>query len=275
MNLQCGNKILNLDKPKIIAIANYTPDSFYDGGRYNSYDAILNRIDECVQHGADIIDIGVVSSKPGNKLMPHEEEWNRIETILSDVRKKYTDILISVDTYNALTAQKSIDAGANIINDISGGTFDKNMFDVVCKSNIGYVLMHTSDVPEIMQQKTNYNNIVSDIKTFLGERIALLEANGFKNIMIDPGFGFGKTVEQNFELLKNLEVFNSLQKPLLIGLSRKNMIYKTLNTNPQSNLALSGTIALNTIALLKGASILRVHDVKETKALIDLYPKII
>lgn len=255
---------------KIMAILNYTPDSFYDGGQYNTPEKFFARAEQCVKEGADILDIGVASTRPGAQLIEPKKEWKILKPLLIETRKIFPDTLISIDTYNAFTAEKSIENGTDIINDISGGQFDNKMFDVISKSNVYYVLMHTSDIPEKMQQKTNYNNIIEDIKNYFIKRIELLENKGFSNIIIDPGFGFGKTIEQNYFLLKELHTFKELQKPILVGLSRKSMIYKKLNSTPGSYDTLIGTTILNTYAVTKGANILRVHDVKETYVLIKM-----
>jgi len=255
--------ILNDKSLKVMAIINYTPDSFYDGGRYYTKEKFFDRVEECVNAGADIIDIGSASTRPGAPLIDPKKEWELLKDLIPEVRKKYKDVLISVDTYNSYTAEKCIENNVDIINDISGGQFDSHILDVISKSKVYYVLMHTSDIPERMQQKTNYTNVVQDVFNFLRSRIEVLKDKGFSNIIVDPGFGFGKTIEQNYELLYQLDFFQSLQKPILVGLSRKSMIYKKLQVTPQDDEALIGTIALNTIAVMKGASILRVHDVKE------------
>jgi dihydropteroate synthase len=248
---------------KVMAIINYTPDSFYDGGIYYTKEKFFDRVEECVNAGADIIDIGAASTRPGSPLIDPKKEWELLKDLIPEVRKKYKDVLISVDTYNSYTAEKCIENNVDIINDISGGQFDSQMLDVISKSKVYYVLMHTSDIPERMQQKTNYTNVVQDVFNFLKSRIEVLKDKGFSNIIVDPGFGFGKTIEQNYELLYQLDFFQSLQEPILVGLSRKSMVYKKLQVTPQDDEALIGTIALNTIAVMKGASILRVHDVKE------------
>lgn len=251
---------------KIMAILNYTADSFYDGGQYNSPEKFFNRAKECVEQGADILDIGVASTRPGAPLIDSKKEWDILKPLLVEIRKTFPDILISIDTYNSYTAQKSIEYGADIINDISGGQFDNNMLNVIVQyPAIYYVLMHTSDIPERMQQKTHYSDVVNDLIMFFKQKIEYLENKGFHNIIIDPGFGFGKSIEQNYELLNRLNEFQTLQKPLLVGLSRKSMIYKKLHTTPDSYETLIGTIILNTKAITKSANILRVHDVKEAR----------
>ncbi len=252
---------------KIMAILNYTPDSFYDGGRYYTIEKFFERAAQCVKEGADILDIGVASTRPGAPLIEANKEWEIVKPLLLELRKQFPDTLISIDTYNSYTAEKSIEHEADIINDISGGQFDTRMFEVIAKSNVFYVLMHTSDIPERMQQRSNYTNVVEEVKTFLKQRVQVLEDKGFSNIIIDPGFGFGKTIEQNFQLLKKLDEFKEITKPLLVGLSRKSMIYKTLSSLPNDDSVLLGTIALNTIAITKGANILRVHDIRENAIL--------
>ncbi len=272
------NKIMNANSlppatPLIMAILNYTSDSFYDGGYYHTPDKFFARAQQCVLDGAHILDIGVASSRPGAPLIDPKKEWELIHPLLIEIKKLFPDVLISIDTYNSYTAEKCIENGADIINDISGGTFDNKMYDVVATSHVYYVLMHTSDIPEKMQSKTNYNNVISDIQSLIKEKINFLHQKGCSNIIIDPGFGFGKTIQQNYEILKNLDAFQLLHKPLMVGISRKSMIYKTLNVTPDHNDTLFGTVILNTIAILKGAKILRVHDVKETKILAKvLYP---
>ncbi len=256
-----------------MAILNYTSDSFYDGGKYFSKEKFFERAEQCIKQRADILDIGVASTRPGAPLVDAKKEWEILKPLLLEVRKNFPDILISIDTYNSYTVEKSIEHDADIINDISGGQFDTRMFDVIAKSNVFYVLMHTSDTPERMQQCTNYMNVVEEVKTFLKQRVQVLEDKGFSNIIIDPGFGFGKTIEQNFELLRKLDEFKEITNPLLVGLSRKSMIYKTLSTTPDDDSVLLGTIALNTIAITKGTNILRVHDVKENIILKTLVTK--
>lgn len=269
-------KILNdATRIKIMAILNYTNDSFYDGGQYNTPEKFFARAEQCISEGADILDIGVASSRPGAPLIESKKEWTTLKPLLTELRKIYPDILISVDTYNSLTAEKCIEHGADIINDISGGQFDSNMFNVIAKSSVYYVLMHTSDIPERMQSKTNYTDVVTDIKEFLRKRIEWLENKGFSNIIIDPGFGFGKTLEQNYELLKRLDEFKELNYPILVGLSRKSMIYKLIQVKAESEETLYGTLVLNALAIAKGARIIRVHDVKASVYLQKMILKVI
>lgn len=245
-----------------MGILNITPDSFFDGGKYKSLNDIKNQISVMLDEGADIIDIGAFSSKPGSAILNHREEWIRLQPVLDLIKSDFSEAIISVDTCNSETAAKAIDEfSVSIINDISGGEYDKNMFHVVAEKKVPYVLMHMPGSPENMQCKTNYSDIMKELIEFFEKKISHLRSLDVKDIIIDPGFGFGKTLEQNYFLLKNLETFkNIFQLPLLVGISRKSMIYKALNSTPEY--ALNGTTALNTIALLNKADILRVHDVK-------------
>jgi len=244
-----------------MGILNVTEDSFYDGGKYRTEEAVLNRAAQILSEGGDIIDIGAMSTKPNAKELPEEEELTKIVHTVGLLRERYSDAVISVDTYRATVAKAAIESGANIINDISGGTFDPDMIPTVGELQVPYVLMHTPAKPAEMQQHTEYKDLLGEMLQFFGRQIAKLREHAVHDIILDPGFGFGKTLEQNYFLMQNLEVFHELGYPLLVGISRKSMIYKLLGTTPDH--ALTGTIALNTVALMKGTSILRVHDVKE------------
>ena len=262
----CNGKTLTFIKPLVMAIVNITPDSFYDGGKYSNVNDVLRDIEEKINQGADIIDLGAASSRPNAKVISPDEEWQRLEQYLPEIRKKFPDTFISVDTFRADIAIKSADNGADIINDISGGNLDANMFETVAKLNLPYILMHMQGNPQTMQESPNYINVVAEIKEELDTKIEKLKTLNFKKIIVDVGFGFGKTQEHNYQLLKNLQKFN--QFPVLAGFSRKSMINKVIGTNPVTSL--NGTTVLNTIALLNGASILRVHDVTEAKQSINL-----
>jgi dihydropteroate synthase len=262
----CNSKSLTFNKPLLMAIVNITPDSFYDGGKYSNVNDILRDIEEKINQGADIIDIGAASSRPEAKVISETEEWNRLNEYLPEIRKNFQDIFISIDTFNSSVAKKSADSGADIINDISGGNFDVNMFKTVAELNLPYILMHIQGTPQTMQKNPLYNDVVNDIKNELSEKITSLKNLNFEKIILDVGFGFGKTTEHNYLLLKYLNEFNTY--PILAGLSRKSMINKVIGTNPVTSL--NGTTVLNTIALLNGASILRVHDVSEAKQAIEL-----
>jgi dihydropteroate synthase len=272
--INCGGKYLDLSTPRIMGILNTTPDSFFDGGKYNDAGSIIQRIDTIISDGADIVDIGAYSSRPGAEDISQVEEWSRLSRALDIIRKKYPDTILSVDTFRAEIARKAVNEyGVQIINDISGGLLDPEMHDVIVSLGVPYIIMHMSGNPQNMQQKTDYTNVTAEVLRFLGIQAEKLIIKGVKDIIVDPGFGFGKTLNQNYELLSKLEIIKSLGFPLLVGLSRKSMISRFLNITPDESL--TGTIVLDTIALMKGSDILRVHDVKETKQAVVLYTKTI
>jgi dihydropteroate synthase len=263
-----NGKLLNFNKPLVMAIINLTPDSFYDGGKFDTVSEVLKDAEEKLEQGADILDIGAASSRPKSEPITEAEEWHRLEPALVALRKTFPDTLISVDTYRSGISQKSIAAGADIINDISGGEMDPHMFETVTKNNTPYILMHMQGTPKTMQINPVYEDVVNEIKSFFDAQIQTLTALGHTQLILDPGFGFGKTLEHNYRLLKALKTYESFGLPILAGLSRKSMVNNVLGTSPVS--ALNGTTVLNTIALLNGANILRVHDVKEAKQAIEL-----
>ena len=263
-----NGKTLTFTKPLVMAIVNLTPDSFYDGAKFDTTAEVLNDVEEKIKLGANIIDIGAASSRPNAIEISEEEEWQRLEKSLIEIRKKFPGIFISVDTYRSSIAKNSADLGADIINDISGGNLDTKMFEIVAKLGIPYVLMHMQGIPQTMQLNPNYLNVVDDITNEFEQKIVSLKKLNFNKIILDVGFGFGKTTQHNYQLLKQLNKFNGLGFPVLAGLSRKGMINKVINTSPVT--ALNGTTVLNTIALLNGANILRVHDVTEAKQAIEL-----
>lgn len=263
----CNGKIITFIKPLVMAIVNITPDSFYDGGRYSGVKDILADVEEKVKSGADIIDIGAVSSRPGAEEISEDEEWKRLQPVIAEVRKKFSKIIISIDTYRSEIVKKSAAEGADLINDISGGNFDKEMFNTVAKLDLPYILMHIRGTPKDMQKEPHYEDVVKEVMNDLRTKTEQLNKLGFYKIILDPGFGFGKNVEHNFKLLKQIDLF-AAQYPVLAGVSRKSMINKVIKTNPVT--ALNGTTVLNTIALLNGASVLRVHDVTEAKQAIEL-----
>ena len=265
-------KKLNLDEPAIMGILNVTPDSFFDGGKYKDEQSIINQVDKMINGGADIIDIGAYSSRPNAEHISEEEELNRIIPIIKLIRLQYPDVIISADTFGSIVAKECVAAGADLINDISGGTIDENIFITIAKLQVPYVLMHIKGTPQNMQSNPEYINVVEEVKAYFTEKIAQLNALGVTDIILDPGFGFGKTVEHNYQLLNNLDTFSEFGLPVLAGVSRKSMINKVIGTTPEK--ALNGTTVLNTIALLKGAKILRVHDVKEAKEAITLVSKL-
>lgn len=257
------NKLpLDLSTPVVMGILNVTPDSFYDGGKYTTETAVIRRIHQIVEEGAGIIDVGAYSTRPGAAFVDEQEELGRLSWAVELVRKYYPNLPVSIDTFRAGVAREIVSClGEVIVNDISGGTLDENMFDFVAETGVPYIMMHIQGTPQTMQQNPVYEDVVREVRQFLTERIAVLNAKGFDNIILDPGFGFGKTLAHNYELMSGMDTYQDLGYPLLVGISRKTMIYKLLGGTAQD--ALNGTTVLNTIALLKGANILRVHDVKE------------
>lgn len=251
-----------------MAIVNLTPDSFYDGGKYARAEEVLRDAREKTVQGADILDLGAASSRPGALALDAESEWERLREVLPLLRTELPEVLISVDTYHARVAEKSADAGANIINDISGGDLDAAMHDTIARLNLPYIIMHMDGTPQNMAANPPYTNVVQSVINKLRHKTQALQESGFQKIILDPGFGFGKSLTNNYELLKGLPALCELGYPVLAGLSRKSMINKVAGTSPVT--ALNGTTVLNTIALLNGASILRVHDVTEAKQAIEL-----
>ncbi|HUH28590.1 dihydropteroate synthase [Gelidibacter sp.] len=268
MTINCKGQLIDLTIPKVMGILNLTPDSFYDGGVYKNEADILKQVDKMLNEGADFIDIGAYSSRPNAAHITESEELQRLLPIINLLTDAFPDILISVDTFRSEIAKQSINAGACMINDISAGKMDENMLTTVAELKIPYIMMHMKGTPQNMQQNVSYEHLIKDILFYFSERIAAARALGIVDVVVDPGFGFSKTMDQNYELLKNLELFKMLEKPLLVGFSRKSMIYKPLHTSAAH--ALNGTTVLNTLALQKNASILRVHDVKEAKECIEL-----
>lgn len=270
-NLVSRGRVLELPKPITMGILNLDPDSFYDGGKYNVSEATaLKRVEEILTQGGEIIDIGAVSTRPGAKIVGSKQEMQRVLPFLKSIRKEFSDAWISIDTYNSTTADACLDLGADIINDVSAGNIDPKLIDVVAKAKCPYVLMHMKSIPENMQKDPYYDDVVQSVLRFLEAKLEVLKQKGVQDIILDPGFGFGKSVEDNFRLLKYLRLFNEvLGGPLMVGLSRKSMINKVLGTKPQNGL--TGTIGLNMLALHNGAHILRVHDVREAVETIKLF----
>ncbi len=252
-------RLVGFERPAIMGILNITPDSFYDGGRHNRPEAMLDHARWLIAEGADIIDIGAASSRPGATLPPPEVEAEHLVRAISLIRSELPDAILSIDTCYSLPARRAIEAGADMVNDISGGAFDSSMFQTVAELQVPYILMHNRALPDQMQQHTAYDDIVDDLTQYFSQRLDILYRLGLKDVWIDPGFGFAKTTEQNHELLHRLDELTTLfREPLLTALSRKSMIYKPLGITPDE--ALAGTVALDAIALLKGSRILRVHD---------------
>jgi dihydropteroate synthase len=269
MTINCKGKLIDLSSPKVMGILNVTPDSFYDGGKYKDESDILNQVESMLEYGASFIDIGGYSSRPGAKDVSIDEEINRVVPVIELVLRHFPETLISIDTFRSEVAKKSIEAGGALVNDISAGHLDDNMHATIGKLQVPYIMMHMRGNPKTMQQQTQYDDLVKDINFYFAERIVSAHAEKINDIIIDPGFGFAKTLEQNYELLNKMELIQIIGKPVLAGVSRKSMIYKILNTS--SDNALNGTTALNMVALQKGAKILRVHDVKEAVECVALF----
>ncbi len=264
---------MDLSHPKVMGIINVTDDSFFDGSRYNDQESVTMAAAMMLKQGADILDIGACSTRPGAVLTEPEEEMRRVRMAVSAVRRNFPDAVISVDTFRAQVAEEAVKScGADIINDISGGEMDPRMLPLIIEMNIPFILMHMQGTPATMQTNPVYDDVVSDVLMWLEKRVCILKQGGVKDIIIDPGFGFGKNADHNFEMLRRFEEFQIAGLPLLAGLSRKSMIWRSLDITPSD--ALNGTSALNMFALVKGANILRVHDVKEAKEVVTLFEKI-
>jgi dihydropteroate synthase len=270
--LNVQGKLIDLSVPKVMGILNVTPDSFYEGSRFAEPAAILKQVEKMVAEGADFIDVGGYSSRPGAADISEEEELQRALPVIQSICKEFPGTIISIDTFRSEVAKQAVMSGASMVNDISSGELDGKMIETVAALKIPYIAMHLRGTPQTMTQHTTYENLLKDITDYFHKKIAHLHSLGIKDIIIDPGFGFAKTVDQNFELLTNLHYLQLVGQPVLVGLSRKSMVWRTLNTTPEH--ALNGTTALNTIALMKGASILRVHDVKEAVEAIKLVQKL-
>ena len=268
MTINCNGELIDLTIPKVMGVLNLTPDSFYDGGVYKNQADIIKQVEKMLTDGATFIDIGAYSSRPNAVHISETEELERLLPIIKLLIVSFPDILISIDTFRSEVAKQSINAGACMINDISAGKMDDNMLATIAQLKVPYIMMHMRGTPQNMQQNTSYENLIKDILFYFSERMATAKNLGIVDVIVDPGFGFSKTIAQNYELLKDLDVFKMLEKPILVGFSRKSMIYKILNTSAKE--ALNGTTILNTIALQKQASILRVHDVKEAMECIQL-----
>lgn len=268
MTINCKGNLIDLSTPKIMGILNITPDSFYSGSRNKADDTLLKNTELMLKEGATFIDLGGYSTRPGAGDISPDEELNRILPAVELLLKTFPDILISVDTFRSEVAQKSIEMGAAMINDISAGNLDNNMLNVIAKHQVPYIMMHMRGNPQTMKDLNEYDDMIQEILYYFSERVKMARSLGINDIIIDPGFGFSKNIAQNFEMLSKLEIFEMLSLPILAGLSRKSTIYKTLNCEPED--ALNGTTVLNTVALIKGANILRVHDVKEAMEAVKL-----
>jgi len=268
MTINCKGELVDLKTPKVMGILNLTPDSFFDGGKYKDEASILGQVEYMLNHGATFIDMGAYSSRPGAEHVPEDEELKRLIPVIDLILKKFPDTLISVDTFRSKVAAKSIEHGTAIINDIAAGNLDDAMFDTVSKHQVPYIMMHMKGTPQSMQKEAEYENLINDLRFYFSEKIKETTSKKINDIIIDPGFGFAKTTSQNYTLLNHLDMFQTFGLPILIGLSRKSMIYKVLKSSPKE--ALNGTTALHTIALLKGANIIRAHDVKEAMECVKL-----
>jgi dihydropteroate synthase len=261
--LNCKGRLLAFDRPLIMGIINTTPDSFYEGSRHVKTDDVLRTAEQMISSGATILDIGGQSTRPGSRWLGAEEELSRVLPSIEAISSRFPEVVISIDTFHALVARRAVEAGASIVNDISAGSMDEALIQTVAELQVPYVLMHMQGTPRDMQQAPQYDDVVMEVFDFLAQKMVELREAGVRDIILDPGFGFGKTINHNFQLLRKLDVFTSMGMPLLAGLSRKSTIYKTLGTTAEE--AVNGTTVLNTIALQKGAAILRVHDVKEAR----------
>ena len=272
MYINCKGHLIDLEHPKVMGILNLTPDSFYDGGKYKSASDIVKQVEKMLNEGATFIDIGAYSSRPKAKHISQDEELSRLLPVLELVIKEFPNALISIDTFRSHVADKAIAAGACMVNDISGGSMDEDMFATIAKLQVPYILMHMVGTPQTMQQNIQYENLIKDMIFYFSQKVFALRKLGVNDLILDPGFGFSKTLDQNYELLQKLELFSGMNLPVLVGLSRKSMLYKLLDLD--ANRALNATTSVNTIALMKGASILRVHDVREAVETVRIFEKI-
>jgi dihydropteroate synthase len=272
MTINCKGNLIDLATPKVMGILNITPNSFYDGGNFQEESVVLNQVEKMLNEGATFIDIGAYSSKPNAEFVSEEEELQRILPILQQIIKQFPDIIVSIDTFRAEVAKQCVLNGAALINDISAGHLDEKMLPTIAELQVPYIMMHMKGNPQTMQSLAQYDDIVKEMIYYFSERIFEARKLGINDLIVDPGFGFAKTLEQNYEVMQKLDIFKQLELPLLVGISRKSMIYKTLETSAQE--ALNGTTFLNAIALEKGANILRVHDVKEAVEGLKLFEKL-
>jgi dihydropteroate synthase len=272
MTINCKGQLIDLSTPKIMGILNVTPNSFFDGGKYKNQQEILSQVELMLAKGATFIDIGAYSSKPNADFVSVKEEIARIIPVVDLILKHFPKALLSIDTFRSEVAQLTIENGAALINDIAAGSLDEQMMAVVAKHNVPYIMMHMRGTPQTMQTMTDYQDIVKEMLFYFSQKVHQARSLGINDLILDPGFGFAKTTDQNYEVLQKMELFQMLELPLLAGISRKSMVYKPLHANASE--ALNGTTVLNTIALTKGAKILRVHDVKEAMECITLFNKL-
>ncbi len=270
--INCRGSLLLLEKPAIMGVLNVTPDSFFDGGRYSDTSSVMRQAEKMVEEGASILDVGGVSTRPGAAMPDTDTELGRVIPVLRVLRKAFPEVILSIDTFRARVVKEAVAAGAAIVNDISAGKLDAELYATVAALQVPYVLMHMQQTPATMQQNPRYTNVVLEVSDFFIRETAILRSLGVRDIILDPGFGFGKLPEHNFQLLQHLDSFAFLELPLLAGVSRKSMIYKTLDVSPEA--ALNGTTALHMAALERGAHLLRVHDVKEARETIALFERL-
>ncbi|RTY90757.1 dihydropteroate synthase [Flavobacterium bomense] len=272
MTINCKGILIDLSTPKVMGILNVTPNSFFDGGKYKNETEILSHTEKMLLDGATFIDVGTYSSKPNAEFVSEQDEISRIVPVIDLILKQFPETIISIDTFRSEVARASIESGAAIINDIAAGNLDDKMLEIIAKYNVPYIMMHMRGNPQTMQTLTDYDDIVKEMVFYFSEKVAMARSFGINDLIIDPGFGFAKTIAQNYEVFQKMDLFNILKLPLLVGVSRKSMIYKTLDTSIEN--ALNGTTVLNTLALTKDAKILRVHDVKEAVECVTLFNKI-
>lgn len=268
-SINCKGKLIALDTPKVMGILNITPDSFFDGGRYKDSKSILNQVEKLLLEGATFIDLGAYSSRPGADFVSEDEEMKRIVPVVSLILKSFPETILSIDSFRSKVISECVGAGAAICNDISAGLLDDQMLYTIGQLKIPYIMMHMRGTPQTMQKMTDYEDLLGDMYSYFSERILAAKSHNISDLIIDPGFGFAKTKNQNFEILNQMSLFTHLKHPILAGVSRKSMIYKTLNCTTED--ALNGTTVLNTVALMNGAKILRVHDVREAVECISLF----
>lgn len=272
MTINCKGQLIDLSQPKVMGILNITPNSFFDGGKYASNDEIIAKVEKMLDEGATFIDVGAYSSKPSAEFVSEEDELDRIVPVVQLLVKHFPTILLSIDTFRSKVASACIENGAAMINDISAGNLDDKMLEVIAKYNVPYIMMHMRGTPQSMQSLTQYDDIIKEILFYFSEKISQARSLGINDLIVDPGFGFAKTIEQNYEVMQKLQLFHNLELPVLVGISRKSMIYKTLEITADE--ALNGTTFLNTFALTKGAQILRVHDVAAAVECVKLFEKL-
>lgn len=270
--INCRGSLLLLEKPAIMGVLNVTPDSFFDGGRYSDTSSVMRQAEKMVEEGASILDVGGISTRPGAEMPDTDTELGRVIPVLQALREAFPEVILSIDTFRARVVKEAVAAGAAIVNDISAGKLDAELYATVAALQVPYVLMHMQQTPATMQQNPRYTNVVLEVSDFFIRETAILRSLGVRDIILDPGFGFGKLPEHNFQLLQHLDSFAFLELPLLAGVSRKSMIYKTLDISPEA--ALNGTTALHMAALERGAHLLRVHDVKEARETIALFERL-